>query len=86
MNNLIVNFHPFLVKQDILIYQDGACVKQDHITIEEVSEKVKEYCKIYNIDIVNLCGNKLYLNKFMKDIRTKFDNEDMAIMILSHNT
>ena len=85
MNNLIVNFHPFLVKQDILIYQDGACVKQDHVTIEEVVDKVHEYCVKYDISVVNLCGNAEFVSRFSRNLHTRFENNNIEIQILSHN-
>lgn len=72
-NNLIVNFHPFMIQQEIDVYQDGACVKQDFVTIEEVVDKIRFYCSMYDIPRINLCGNRDFVNKFEKVLRTCYD-------------
>ena len=83
-NNLIVSIGPFLFKQNILIYQDGVCVKQDNVSMGQVHDKISQYCKLYDISIVNLCGNKSFVNKFAKNLNTKFDL-DKEIHIFIHN-
>lgn len=79
-NNLVVMFNPFLVNQEIDVYQNGACVKQDYVTIEDVVDKIKIYCEMYDIPRINLCGNHHFVNKFEKALRTEYSNKTINVI------
>ena len=51
----------------------------------QVHDKISQYCRLYNISIVNLCGNKSFVYKFVKDSNTKFDLNNKEIHIFTHN-
>ena len=83
--NLIINFRPFVFKQEILVYVDGACVKQDYVTVNEIVDKVEAYCKEYNIPRVNLCGNRHYVSKFAEKLMIRFERVNRIVEISQHN-
>lgn len=83
--NLIINFRPFVFKQEILVYVDGACVKQDYVTVSEIVDKAEIYCKEYNIPRINLCGNRHYVSKFAEKLNIRFNKTNKSIEIFQHN-
>lgn len=83
--NLIVNFRPFVLKQQILVYQEGVCIKQAYVPMNDVVPTVDILCKEYNIPRVNLCGNTHYTSKFAEKLQTRFANNNREIEIFKHS-
>lgn len=82
MGNIIVNFKPFISEQEILVYIDGACVKQKRVKIEDVTNVVYGLKSNYVIDVINLVGNKDYVSKFKAELMTKFEKDNVEINIV----
>lgn len=82
-NNLVVIFHLGMKDQEIDVYQDGACVKQDFCDTENLIDKICTYCAVYDIPRISLCGNKDFLNKFVEQLQTKFAYGTKEINIIS---
>jgi len=81
-NNLVVNFHPFMISQEIDVYQNGVCIKQDFCTIEEIIDKIYTYCSIYDIPRINLCGNKDFISKFANELKARYSYGAKEINII----
>jgi len=82
INNLIVNFHPFMVLQEIDIYVNGECVKQDFVPLDEVTNDINGYCAMYDVHRINLCGNRDFVMKFKNELITDYDYEAKEINII----
>lgn len=82
MNHIIVDFQPFTLKQNVLVYVDGECVKQTAVEVDQITDVVTGLSKQYNIKQIDLCGNENYLFKFKANMRNKFENSDYEINII----
>ena len=63
-NHIIVNFQPFVAKQEILVYINGNCEKQIYVSVDRIVDSVKGLKSTYNINKIDLCGNRDYLSFF----------------------
>ena len=49
-NHIIVNFQPFVAKQEILVYINGNCEKQIYVSVDRIVDSVKGLKSTYNIN------------------------------------
>lgn len=82
MNHIIVDFQPFTLKQNVLVYVDGECVKQTAVEVDQITDVVTGLSKQYNIKQIDLCGNENYLSKFKANMLNKFEDDDCEINII----
>lgn len=83
MDHIIVNFCPFTMNQNVLVYQNGVCVEQLSLPIERIKDSVFGLKNKYNISQIDLCGNQDYLSKIKAEMLTDFKNENCNINIYS---
>lgn len=83
MNNIIVNFNPFMLEQSVLMYSDGNCIEEIHSPIDRVTDVVMGLKNKYNVDRIDLCGNSDYLSRFKAEMNLKFGNNNTQINIYS---
>ena len=69
MDHVVVSFHPFDFKQQVMIYQNGECKKVIPVTVDELSEAIVNICNTYNIDTVDIRGEKQFTEKFKEEIK-----------------
>ena len=85
MEHIIVNFQPFVTKQHIMVYRDGACIEQVYVDFDKVIERVCFLSNKYNISNIDLCGNTDFLKKVKNDLQlnTNFNNSQLNITIIN---
>ena len=83
MVNIIVNYRPFTVTQEIFIYDNGVCVELLQAPIDKILDIVSGLQSRYNIEQINLCGNQDYLSRFKAELSLKFANSNVEINIVS---
>ena len=83
MANIIVNYRPFTITQEIFIYDNGACVELLQAPIDKISDTISGLQNRYNIEQINLCGNQDYLSRFQAELSLKFANSNVEINIVS---
>ena len=83
MVNIIVNYRPFTVTQEIFIYDNGVCVELLQAPIDKIVDIVSGLQSRYNIEQINLCGNQDYLSRFQAELSLKFANSNIEINIVS---
>lgn len=83
-NRIVVNFHPFMVSQEVICYVNGGQNKKiSWVPLDEVINQINYYCNEYNtIDKIYLCGNTNFVKKFQKDFMTKYANNRIEIAIV----
>lgn len=81
--NIIVVFHPFEVVQDVMVYQKGECVKQMHPTLNDTVGVINGLNEQYHADRINLCGAPAFVNRYVRELKTKFSNMP-SIEIVPH--
>lgn len=76
MDHVIICIHPFIMRQEVMVYQNGVCVKHTDCTMDEVAKVCYNLCKEYNIHRVDLAGVIKYCSKIKEDLLTpdKYDN------------
>ena len=82
MDHIIVDFQPFTLKQNILVYVDGACVKQTAVEVSRIADVVNGLSKQYNIKQIDLCGSQDYLSRFQAEMNSKFASNEYNIEIV----
>lgn len=80
-NNMIVLFRPFVREQRIMIYNDDDCITEIKVPIEQVVDTINGLKSQYQIDKINLCGNLSFMEKYYKELNTKFSNNIKIEMI-----
>ena len=83
MANIIVNYRPFTITQEIFVYDNGICVELLQASIDKIPDTVSGLQSRYNIEQINLCGNQDYLSRFQAELSLKFANSDVEINIVS---
>ena len=83
MANIIVNYRPFTITQEIFVYDNGICVESFQAPIDRISDIVSGLQSRYNIEQINLCGNHDYLSRFQAEFSLKFANSNVKINIVS---
>ena len=83
MANIIVNYRPFTLAQEIFVYDGKNCVESLQAPIDGISDIVSGLQSRYNIEQINLCGNQDYLSKFKAEFGLKFANSNIEINIIS---
>ena len=63
-NKIAATIHPFVLGQEIYIYQDGKYIKTVECTLETMCPLINKLCNEYNIDDVHFYGGQLYSLKF----------------------
>ena len=83
MVNIVVNYKPFTLAQEIFVYDGKNCVESFQAPIDRISDIVSGLQSRYNIEQINLCGNQDYLSKFKAELSLKFANSNIEINIVS---
>ena len=83
MANIIVNYRPFTITQEIFVYDNGICVELLQTPIDKIPDTVSGLQSRYNIEQINLCGNQDYLSRFQAELSLKFANSNVEINIIS---
>ena len=83
MANIIVNYRPFTLEQEIFVYDNGVCVELLQAPIDKIVDIVSGLQSRYNIEQINLCGNQGYLSRFKAELSLKFANSNVEINIVS---
>ena len=83
MANIVVNYRPFTLAQEIFVYDGKSCVELLQAPIDRIPDIVSGLQNRYNIEQINLCGNQDYLSKFQAELSLKFANSNVEINIVS---
>lgn len=83
MTNIVINYRPFTLAQEIFVYDGKNCVESLQAPIDRISDIVSGLQSRYNIKQINLCGNKDYLSRFQAELSLKFANSNIEINIVS---
>ena len=83
MANIVVNYRPFTLVQEIFVYDNGVCVELLQAPIDKIVDIVSGLQSRYNIEQINLCGNQDYLSRFQAELSLKFANSNVEINIVS---
>lgn len=71
MNNIVVLFQPFVLKQKVIAYNNTECISTYEVNIDEIPALVETLTKENTIESVKITGNRDYINKYQADIISK---------------
>jgi hypothetical protein len=86
MKKIVVNYSPFVLKQNILLCEeDESVVDAFSVTLDKVNDTVIALCNQYNIFDVYLAGSVSvdYLEKFKAEMKTTFESSSISINIVN---
>lgn len=72
MAQISVKIRPFTTYQTIFVSDNGENI-EINAKIDEVSKTIRGLKSKYDIEAINLIGNKDYLLQFQKELTTDFD-------------
>ena len=79
MAQVSIKIRPFTAYQTIFINNNGEN-SEISVKMDEVSKTIKGLKSKYNIEAINLIGNKDYLLQFQKELSTDFDLSKINII------
>lgn len=74
MDHIIVIFHPFEMKQEVMVYQCGECVKHLQPSLEDTVKTVCQLYQQYHTDKIDFCGNPSFINRYIKELKSNYSN------------
>lgn len=74
MNDIVIVFHMFDVTQDIRVYKNNECIEELHPTLNETVKTICGLNQCYDIGKISMYGNPSFVNKYIKELKTKFSN------------
>lgn len=80
--HIVVNFQMFDAVQELMVYEDGACVSIYEISTNQLENVLRKYTKDSNITSIDIIGNKKYLEKIKANVKTDFAAGDVDINIV----
>lgn len=81
-NHIIVQFEPFDIQQQIMVYIDGKCVSHSYTTVDKIVDTVDALKIEYNINQIELYGYHDYLTRYKALMKTKFNDNNCKIDII----
>lgn len=74
MDYIVAIFHPFEIKQEIMVYQHGECINKIHPCLEDVVKTICSLNQQYHADRIELCGVPSFVSKYVKELKSNFFN------------
>lgn len=71
MNNIVVLFQPFVLKQKVIAYNNTECISTYEVNIDEIPALIETLTKENVIDSIKITGHREYINKYQADIISK---------------
>lgn len=66
MKELIINITPFILTQNLFIFENGKLINAESFQLKDIAKVV--FSKD-NVEKVVLCGNRNYVEKFKKELQ-----------------
>ena len=83
MNNIVVLFQPFVLKQKIIVYNNQEFINEYEVDIDAISTLVETLVKNNPIKSIKITGNRNYINKYQAEIISRIPSDrDIDISIL----
>jgi uncharacterized UPF0146 family protein len=75
MEHIAVYLRPFVVQQEVTVYQNGECIYQTQCPLTNIEDKLIEVSDKFNVKQIDLAGDFVYGNKIKEDIQnpTKYN-------------
>ncbi len=75
MHTIVVLFQPFVLKQNIVIYnQDKQLVGQHEVAIDDIPAYIERITQDIPVELIRVSGHRDYINKYQVDIIQKVPN------------
>ena len=66
--HIVCCIHPFVVTQEIDVYQNGECIKTVKCALDQLEDTIVELGMKYNINKIDLKGGQLYSLKIKENL------------------
>lgn len=76
MDHIVATIHPFVIEQEVCVYQNGECVKTVKCNLDDVHKVCMKLCKEFDIHTVDIGGHNQLYSMHIKDkiVEDNFDN------------
>ena len=79
---IAVNIRPFVLKQDIFVYQDRTCIRTVKCKIDDIEKIITLLSDKYNINKINLIEpTSMYSSKIKENLLTQYADKNLEITI-----
>lgn len=83
MDKIVVNFRPFTITQNVMVFVNGECKENAGATLDEMVSVINGLRAKYNIDEVDLCGSYEFLLKYKTELMTtQYSNNPVNVNII----
>jgi len=81
--HIIAMVHPFVVEQEVSVYDNGECVKTINCTLDNIENAILSLVNQYDVKQIDLAGNQIYNLKIRDNINTNtnFNKNELNITI-----
>jgi hypothetical protein len=81
--HIIAMVHPFVVEQEVSVYDNGECIKTMNCTLDNIENTILTLANQYNIKQIDLAGSQIYNLKIRDNINTNtnFNKNELNITI-----
>lgn len=80
---ILVTIHPFLLQQEIKLYEGKEQIKTFISTLQELATTIEQICDTYNVEDVVLSGMSAYTHRYADKIASnKYNNKAIRITVL----
>lgn len=81
-DHIVARIHPFVMQQEVDVYQNGECSKSIKCTLNELADVIMGLSKEFNIKTVDIAGsNQLFSLKTKDDLMSKYAENDLEIIV-----
>lgn len=80
---IVVSIHPFLMQQEVKLYEGKNEVKTFSSTLQELVNTIEKICDTYNVEDVTLSGMSLYAHRYANQITSnKYTNKIIRVSVI----
>lgn len=81
--HIIAMVHPFVVEQEVRVYDNGECIKITSCTLDNIENTILTLANQYNIKQIDLAGSQIYNLKIRDNMNanTNFNKNELNITI-----
>lgn len=71
MNNIVILFQPFVLKQKVIAYNNQEFVNEYEVDIDAIATLVETLVNNNPVKSIKITGHREYINKYQADIISK---------------
>lgn len=80
-NNIVTAIHPFVIEQEVRVYEEEECKKNVKCTLNELENVIIFLAKEFNVQEIGLGGNQSFALHLKEELMSKYAENHFNITI-----